>query len=132
VRLRQVLQSGQTGNVHNLAGSRSNYHSPPYRARGPHPFATLTSHLDPARSRLLAPTKSSAAHAINRDPDELDFEGSKAKLPFGSVSPKKEPITAKFSESSKPIFTSAVASRMRQGLKSTSRTLPQPTELPQT
>jgi hypothetical protein len=120
--------------VHDLAGSHHSYHSLPYRARGPRPFAHLTPHLDPARSRLLAPTKASAARAISRDLDELDLErprsGQISTSVSRSVSPKKEVVTAKLPGSSKLIFTSTVATRTRLGRKNSSRTLSPPSELP--
>jgi hypothetical protein len=135
VRLHQVLQSGQTGNyVHNLAGSHRNYHLPPYCARGHHPLAPLTPHLDPAKSRLLAPTKSSAAQAISRDFSDLDPEalrtGQTSKSVSRSASPKKEVITTKLPGPSKPVFTSTVATHTRLGRKNSSRSLLPPVELP--
>ncbi|KAJ7848767.1 hypothetical protein B0H13DRAFT_1906566 [Mycena leptocephala] len=114
--------------VHNLAGSHHNYHSPLYRVRGHHPLASAATHVDSTKSRLFAPTKSSAAQTISRDPDDPEQGDRRVQLTSHSVSrsvsPKKEVVTTRLPESTPQASSSAVATRTRQGLKNPTRAAP--------
>jgi hypothetical protein len=106
------------GSVDALAGSHHLHYNPPYRARGPYHRAPISTHLDSSsRSRLLAPTKASAAKAINRDPEDIDTDSrtNRSRAPSRSVSrslsPKKETVSARVSPGKAE--SPAVATRTR-------------------